>query len=447
MSLIHQRWLAEQLPAWEREGIVTAAGARLLRERYPVEPRGGLAQMIVGAVGALLVGTGLIAVLAYNWDDFPRWVRLLLALGPLAATQATSWWVIRRGESAKPWMRESAALVQTLAVGSAMALVSQIYNLPGRWTDLVFWWCVVAVPLAWVLKSNAAAIAYLVGIAIWTVAQASERGNWFSSANVADVRIWFPILLAGVLPLWPGPEFRDRPPPGSRFVLAASALIGLFAVAAYAAMRPTAGIATTPAGFPWLAMLSSAAILLFPLHHFAIDEPLSRKPQVLLGGIAIVIMALMATFEDPAREFVNSVGFALPLGWCWLLLAVVAGFAAIAFRQGRFAVLAVAALAILPLVAKPLSAVDTSGWPVAIAYSLVLLATAIALIAFEFLGRHGAARIGATLITLLVILRMADADLSMLTKGLAFIVIGAGFLGINLAISRRRSAAPGESRP
>ncbi|NBW85762.1 MAG: DUF2157 domain-containing protein, partial [Planctomycetia bacterium] len=210
MSLIHQRWLAEQLPAWEREGIVTAAGARLLRERYPVEPRGGLAQMIVGAVGALLVGTGLIAVLAYNWDDFPRWVRLLLALGPLAATQATSWWVIRRGESAKPWMRESAALVQTLAVGSAMALVSQIYNLPGRWTDLVFWWCVVAVPLAWVLKSNAAAIAYLVGIAIWTVAQASERGNWFSSANVADVRIWFPILLAGVLPLWPGPEFRDR---------------------------------------------------------------------------------------------------------------------------------------------------------------------------------------------------------------------------------------------
>ena len=135
MSLIHHRWLDEQLPAWEREGIVTTDGARKLRERYPAEPQGGLAQLVVGAVGALLIGTGLIAVLAFNWDDFPRWVRLVLALGPLAVTQAVSWWVLGRGESAKPWQREAAALVQTLAVGAAMALVSQIYNLPGKWTD------------------------------------------------------------------------------------------------------------------------------------------------------------------------------------------------------------------------------------------------------------------------------------------------------------------------
>ena len=75
----------------------------------------------------------------------------------------------------------------------------------------------------------------------------------------------------------------------------------------------------------------------------------------------------------------------------------------------------------------------------------MLLATAIALIALEFLGRQGAARIGAALITLLVILRMADADLSLLVKGLAFIVIGVGFLGFNIFISRRRSIPLGGS--
>ena len=82
MSLLHQRWLAQQLPEWEREGLVTADAARLLRARYGVEQRAGLAQLVVGAIGGLLIGTGLIAVLAYNWDDFPRWMRLLLALGP-----------------------------------------------------------------------------------------------------------------------------------------------------------------------------------------------------------------------------------------------------------------------------------------------------------------------------------------------------------------------------
>jgi uncharacterized membrane protein len=433
MSLIHQRWLAEQLPAWEREGIVTAEGARTLRERYAAEPQGGLAQMVVGAVGALLIGTGLIAVLAYNWDDFPRWVRLVLALGPLAATQAVSWWVLQKDEAAKPWQREAAALAQTLAVGAAMALVSQIYNLPGKWTDLIFWWCVVSVPLAWVLRSQAVASAYLIGITVWTIAQAADRGFGFAG-GVADVRLWYPLLLAGILPLWPGPELRDRPAAGGRLVLAASALIGLFAVAVYAAAQPLGPSNASP----WLALLSAAAVLLFPLDRAGIAEPLACKPQVLLGGLALVVMALIATYEDPAHDFARSVRPALGLGWCWLLLTVVAGFAILAFRQGRFAVLAVAGLTVVPLLAAPLSADDTSGWPVAIAYSLVLLATAITLIALEFLGRQGAARIGAALIALLVILRMADADVSLLVKGLAFIVIGSGFLAFNAFITRRR---------
>lgn len=446
MSLLHHRWLAEQLPEWEREGIVSADGARQLRERYAAEPQGGLAQMIVGAVGALLIGTGLVAVLAYNWDDFPRWVRMALALGPLAASQAVSWWVLQKDEAAKPWQREAAALVQTLAVGAAMALVSQIYNLPGKWTDLIFWWCVVSVPLAWVLRSQAVGIAYLIGSTVWTVTQAFEQASYSGAIGIMDVRLWFPLLLAGVLPLWPGPDLRDRPASGSRLVLAASALLGLLAVAACATVRP-AHMWPSFTGFPWLALLSAAAVLLFPLDRAGIAEPLVRKPQVLLGGGWLVFMALIATFEDVARDLVEGVGFALPLGWCWLLLVVGAVFAFVAFRQGRFAVLAVAGLALVPLLAAPFWRADDDGWPVAIAYSFVLVATAIALIALEFLGRQGAARIGAALIALLVILRMADADVSLLAKGLAFILIGSGFLAFNAFITRRRRGAAAGGSP
>ncbi|MFM9024269.1 MAG: DUF2157 domain-containing protein [Planctomycetaceae bacterium] len=439
MSLNHHRWLAERLPEWEREGIVTADGARRLRERYAAEPRGGLAQVIVGAVGGLLIGTGLIAVLAYNWDEFPRSVRLMLALGPLAAAQAASWWVLGRGDAARPWMREAAGLGQTLAVGAALALVSQIYHLPGSWTDLVFWSCVLGLPLAWVMRSTAVAIAYLVGIAVWAIARAGSPGGL--PADAADVRIWYPLLLAGILPLWPGPGLRERPAPGGRFVLAVTALAGLLAVAANAVLRPQAPDGT----FFWLAMLTSAAVLLFPLDRRGLAEPLASKPEVLLGGLALVGQALIATYENPARGLMAGVGPALELPWCWILLAVVAAFAAVAVRQGRFATLAVAALAIVPLVARPLAPPEAGGWPVAIAYSLVLLATAIALITLEFVGLQGAARIGAALITILVILRMADADLSLLLKGVAFIVIGCGFLGFNAFVSRRRVAAAGGS--
>jgi hypothetical protein len=106
-------------------------------------------------------------------------------------------------------------------------------------------------------------------------------------------------------------------------------------------------------------------------------------------------------------------------------------------------VVAVAALAVVPLLAFPFSPPQAGGWPVAISYSLALLAAAVALVGLEFLGRQGAARIGATLITILVILRMVDAEFSLLTKGLAFIVIGAAFLGFNVFISRCRAAIGG----
>lgn len=441
MRLLYNRWLAEQLPAWEREGIVTADGARRLRERYAVEQRAGLAQLIVGTLGALLIGTGLVALLASNWDDFPRWVRLCLALGPLAAAQLVSWWVLGKDRAAEPWQREATALGQALAAGAAMALVSQIYHLPGRWMELVFWWCVVALPLAWVFRSRGVAIAYLVGITVWAIAQAENRVSPFSEAAATDLRFWQPLLLAGILPLWPGAELDKRPPPASRLVLAIAGLVGLLAVAAQVAFRPY----DQHSAFFWLVMLTTVVVMLFPLTREGVAEPLARKPHVPLGGFTLMGMALVATYEDPARTLVEGVGPALALGWSWVLLAVAAVFAVLAFRQGRIAVLAVASLALVPLVAYPLTPADAGGWPVAIAYSLVLLATAVTLIGLEFLGRQGAARIGASLITLLVILRMLDADVSLLVKGITFIVIGCCFLAFNVVISRHRAAAPGGS--
>jgi len=440
MSARHNRWLTEQLPDWERDGIITAEGAGRLRERYAVEATGGLVQLIIGAIGGLLIGTGLVAVLAYNWDDFPRWVRLLLAFGPLAGTQVATWFVLQRAEEAKPWQREAASLLQTFAAGAALALVSQIYHLPGHWTELVFWWCIVSLPLAWVLKSQTVAIAYLIGITVWTLAEASEQGPW-GAADAADIRIWFPLLLSGIAPLWPGPTLREQPGASSRFVLAATTLLGLFAVAA------SAGVLSggERQSVFWLCMLSCVSVLLFPLTQQGVSEPLQRKPQVVLGGLVLVGLALVASYEGPARSLVAGVRAALVLPWCWFLLAVVICFGVFAFRRQRYAVLAVAGLALVPLLAAGVLARDASGWPVAIAYSLVLLATAIGLIALEFLGRQGAARVGAALITILVILRMADADFSLLSKGLAFICIGAGFLGFNLFISRRRAAVSGDT--
>ena len=133
MNTSHQRWLLEQLPQWERDGLLTADAARTLRERHAIDAsQPGLAQIVMGSLGALLIGTGLIAVIGYNWDDFSRPVRLLFAFLPLLTTQIISFRVLQRGDAAAAWVRETAALLQALATGACIALVSQIYNLGGH---------------------------------------------------------------------------------------------------------------------------------------------------------------------------------------------------------------------------------------------------------------------------------------------------------------------------
>ena len=195
MNNSRQRWLLEQLPQWEREGLLTADAARTLHERHSSDTSQlGLAQVVIGSLGAMLIGAGLIAVIGYNWDDFSRPVRLLFAFLPLLLAQAFGFRVLQRGDSCAAWVRETAAVLQASSAGASIALVSQIYNLGGEWPDFLFWWFLLSLPLTWVLRSHAVAIFYLVTTAIWSVNQIVPGRPWQDSPLI------YPVLLLGLLP-------------------------------------------------------------------------------------------------------------------------------------------------------------------------------------------------------------------------------------------------------
>lgn len=68
--------------------------------------------------------------------------------------------------------------------------------------------------------------------------------------------------------------------------------------------------------------------------------------------------------------------------------------------------------------------------------TLHLAAIGITLIVLDLIGKSGASRSGALLLSVLVIARMADSDFSLLAKGAAFIVVGIAFLVFNFFLSR-----------
>jgi hypothetical protein len=134
-------------------------------------------------------------------------------------------------------------------------------------------------------------------------------------------------------------------------------------------------------------------------------------------------------------------GITLP--WCWILIATVAAFAAVALKQRRWALLAIASVSLLPLLVVPFVNAE-SGVVLSTLVTLHLAAIGITLVVLAFTGRKSAPRLGAALLCVLILARMADSHFSLLTKGFIFIAVGVAFLSFNIYMSRvlRQKAIP-----
>lgn len=433
MAKAHYRWLLEQLPKWEADGVLPAeAAARLTsyatqQERQGAELRGEsrVAQIVMGALGALLVGTGVLALIAHNWDSIPREVRLGGSFGMLALAQGLLAWVLRRGDGAAQWMREAVGMFLVLAAGGCLALVCQIYNLGGDWPEFLFAWIALALPVLWAARAHSVAVFHLTCIAVWTVDRVGNAGS-------IQTPWLYPLLLVAMAPYWPG--FRKtRPPlPGPvRWVAAASAFTGFASIAHHLAE-------TRLDGEQWLLILTCACMALLPLSRDGIEEHTWRKPQVVLGALGLFFLAFLMSGSWMSKTTREALHSALTLPWFWVLAAVFGVFAVIALLQKRWALVAISTLALTPLLTF-LVAPERSGWFLSWSFTAHLFLIGLVMVLAEFFGAKGAPRLGALLVAMLIVVRMADSGLPLLTKAVVFIVVGLGFIAFNLAWSRWRS--------
>ncbi|GEP41731.1 DUF2157 domain-containing protein [Brevifollis gellanilyticus] len=425
MSAPNHRWLHTQLPEWEREGLITAENAVKLRQRHPHDDSGpGIAQVAMGVLGALLIGVGLIAIIGYNWDHFNRPVRLMFAFAPLLGAQAASWWALKQGDACARWIRETAAFFQAMAAGACIAIVSQIYNLGGDWPQFVLAWALLSLPLAWLMRSYGVVIFYLVCITVWSLRDDVRHPVWYESARA------YPLLLLGLFPFWPGWKF-DKPLSTTlRWAIALSASMGLAAAAYQMIEHPWSDFEAVV----WLWSLTAAAMILLPISEAAIHAPTRSKPQVVLGFLYLLPLGVIGTSLSAGHETIEAISIAGKLSWTWVLIIVTGAFAVHAILRRRWAVLSVASLAVTPALALAAgeNAPHVVPWLMLVHLSLI----GLALIALEFLDRKGAPRLGAALLSVLIMARLFDSDLSLLLKGLAFILVGVAFLVFNIVLSR-----------
>lgn len=423
--------ILQALPELVQAGILTPETADRIRGYYR-QREGKPAKVlfiVFGILGALLVGLGIMLILAHNWDQLPRAAKTGLAFLPLVLGQMLAGYVLLRKAGSRAW-RESAATLLLLAVGASIALVSQIYHIPGNLSAFLMTWMLLGLPLVYLLGSSMVSLLYLVGITWYAVESAG-----FSSHHSPYV-YW--LLVLGALPHY----FRlYRQNPSGNFTIF----------------------------HHWLLPLSATVALLTV-------EKETEELQVLAFGSLFSLFCLTGSSRGLAGQKPGHNGYLVTgtLGTVGLLLALsFDAFWVEVARQGytlaqvlwapefqATALLSVLTLALLVgrYRSQPLTAIR----PMEISFLFFILTFVLACfrpsvavvltnLAALFIGlltiRQGARlgqlrrlNYGLLLIAALIVCRFFDTDLSFVMRGVLFVLLGLGFFLANYWMLQKRKA-------
>ena len=143
--------------ALEREGVLSAeqsevVGARLRSASESEEGRSGRVVSAIGGIGALLLGAGVLYLVAYNWDQLARASKLALIFATWLGLH-TAGYRLGRDPGHYPRLGMALSAAGVLAFGGAIALLAQIYNLSAKYPWSVLLWWTLNLPLVLVSGS------------------------------------------------------------------------------------------------------------------------------------------------------------------------------------------------------------------------------------------------------------------------------------------------------
>ena len=431
------------MPALVAGGAITSENAVAIERYYAAEESQSrnLGFVLLAIIGSALVASGIILLIAHNWDELSRPLRTFIAFLPLVVAQALAVFVLVRRDQSQPW-RESVAIFDVAAVATAISLVSQTYQIQGSFADFMFVWLLLSLPIVYLFRTTVGAIVYVIGSVVWLCA----KTGWYRGQSE---QLLFWLLLLAIAPYFAALFRRDRfarQTAALSVVLVAATGIGL----GYAAEYTRANIGTIAfAGFV-------TSVYLCGIKFFTRAD--GRLPALaLLGGLGVGVVAIALSFEE-LWHFDGTYSWSLQGVSRGIAIAIQLFFpvAAIALliwdylRQNRviFSVVAGA----LPLVAALAWTIASRAEvgerehdsPYALAAAVVFNVYAL-LLGVELIARGiransmARANFGLLVIVALALARFFDSDLSFVSRGLGFIAVGIAFLVANVIFFKKRT--------
>ncbi len=185
--------IQKELPELIKAGVINQETAERI-EQYYLQKKGSSNRLLIifSILGSILVGLGIILILAHNWDDLSRPIKTSFAFLPLIVGQILCAFTVVKKQESVAW-RESTSIFLSLAIGASISLVGQIYHIPGNISSFLLTWVLLCLPMVYILRSSVTSLLYLIGITYY-----SCQISYWSYPSVESYEYWLLLLL--VLP-------------------------------------------------------------------------------------------------------------------------------------------------------------------------------------------------------------------------------------------------------
>ena len=148
-----KEWMRQEIAAWRMEGVVDEKTANVLTERYlETGPRFSWGAMVASGFGAFMIGLGVIALFAANWDALGRGARAAVAIAPVVLCGLAAFVAARRNWQSRLFW-EPLGIAWFVLTGAATCLVAQTYQIGGSVPQLILLMGALTLPVVWVTRA------------------------------------------------------------------------------------------------------------------------------------------------------------------------------------------------------------------------------------------------------------------------------------------------------
>lgn len=419
--------ILKDLPELVAANVITEETAQRIRNFYQRKEDHAPNRLVIvfGILGALLVGLGIILIIAHNWDSLGKVPKLGIAFLPLLIGQAICAFVLLRKAESTAW-REGAATFLFLAIAASISIVSQVYNIEGTLYGFLFLWMVVALPIIYILRSSLASLLYIIGIT-WYACDLS----YFHYPNTTAW--WYWGLLALMLPHYYS-LYKNRV--YSNFFVFHSWFIALSVTIVLGMFGETLRELTLAVYINVFCIF----ILIGQIEKIR-ERRLIANGFLVAGSLGVISLLLFMSFEWFWEEILDDSIYRADLLHAypyWVTFAIAVILLIVSGMKQSFASLNAKSYGFVVVLIFLL-----------VSYQLPLLARVldnILLFAFGvFTIRDGARQnklsllnYGLLILTALIICRFFDLDMSFVARGLLFVLVGAGFFVANIWMVKKR---------